>query len=484
MNGNASEEMLSSLSDLIAEKIGLRFPPERWQELEKKMNAVAREFGVADNAALTRQLISSSLTQAQIEILASHLTVGETYFFRETQLFEILERHVLPELIRTRQGSERRLRIWSAGCCSGEEPYSIAISLHKAIPNIKEWDVTLLATDINPQFLRKAAEGVYGEWSFRGVPTWIKERYFRPTKDGRFEISSSIKERVTFSYLNLVEDAYPSLLNNTNGMDVIFCRNVLMYFSQPHVKKVARNFRRALVEGGWLIVSPTESMQILSSPFAAVNFPDATLYRKESHAARSEKRPDVFYPPPQTVTPPPEPIPSLPASPPPARNEPPPNPYLEAQVLYERGLYIEVVEKLVGQKSVEAFTLMARAFANQGKLAEAKTWCDKAIAAKKLDAGLHYLLATILLEQNQPDAASASLKRSLYLEPKFALAHFALGHLALRQGKNKEASKHLHNALAVLNAHSLEDMLPHSEGITAGRLAEVIRSTLQQGETP
>ena len=176
-------------------------------------------------------LSSEPPSRNQIEILASYLTIGETYFFREKQTFEILEERILADLIKTRRQNERRLRIWSAGCCTGEEPYSIAMLLSKMLPDLKDWNISILATDINPRFLHKASEGVYSKWSFRDCPQGVKERYFRKAKEDRLEILPDIKKMVTFSYLNLVEDSYPSLSNCTNAMDVIFCRNVLMYFA-------------------------------------------------------------------------------------------------------------------------------------------------------------------------------------------------------------------------------------------------------------
>ncbi len=206
-------------------------------------------------------------TRSQIEILASHLTVGETYFFRDKRLFKTLEESILSELIQLRRNSGRYLRIWSAGCSSGEEPYSIAILLSKMIPDIGDWGITILATDINTRFLQKAADGVYGNWSFRDIEPGIKEGFFNQKEDGRFEVLSRIREMVTFSYLNLVEDAYPSLVNNTNALDIIFCRNVLMYFVPELAGKVVRNLHRSLVDGGFLIVSPTESSIPIFSQF-------------------------------------------------------------------------------------------------------------------------------------------------------------------------------------------------------------------------
>ena len=276
-----SENLLFHLSEFVAAQIVLHFPRERWHDLERGIRSAAPELGFKDVESCIRWLISSPLTRNQIEILASHLTVGETYFFRDKRSFEILEEHILPELIRSRRGTEQRLRIWSAGSATGEEPYSIAILLNKIIPDLKDWNVTILATDINPHFLQRASEGTYSEWSFRDTPRWLKERYFKKTEASRFEIRTPVKQMVTFSYLNLAEDTYPSFLNNTNAMDIIFCRNVLMYLAPERARRVIRNLYRSLVDGGWLIVSPSETSHVLFSQFVTVNFPSVILYKKD-----------------------------------------------------------------------------------------------------------------------------------------------------------------------------------------------------------
>ncbi|MHB0970456.1 MAG: CheR family methyltransferase [Thermoanaerobaculia bacterium] len=269
----------------MAASLGLHFPEERWADLERGVVSAAHELGHPDAETCARWLLSTTLTRSHTEVLASHLTIGETYFFREKETLEVFEQQIVPELLRSRHDGERRLRIWSAGCCTGEEPYSIAMLLDGLIPDASAWNVTILATDINPQFLRKAAGGVYGEWSFRGTPAWMRERYFKQRKDGRFELDAKIRSRVRFFHLNLAGDVYPSLLNNTNAMDVIFCRNVLMYFTAERAKEVSGNLYRSLVEGGWLAVSPTETSNILFSSFSAVQFPGVVLYRKIAGAA-------------------------------------------------------------------------------------------------------------------------------------------------------------------------------------------------------
>ena len=280
MTTTISDILLARLSDFVATTMGLHFPKERWRDLERGILNAARDFHFNDPEQCVQWLFSSAITKHQIEILASHLTVGETFFFREQKSFEALEKHILPAFINARRETDKRLRIWSAGCCTGEEPYSIAISLAKLIRDLTEWNITILATDINPHFLKKATNAEYKEWSFRSTPPKVKDSYFI-CKDRHYTILPHLKKLVTFSYLNLAEDVYPSLVNSTNGMDIIFCRNVLMYFDPEQSVKVIKNLYHSLVDGGCLLTSPSEASSALYSQFVTINFPGVTIYKKE-----------------------------------------------------------------------------------------------------------------------------------------------------------------------------------------------------------
>lgn len=465
-----SDSLIVRLSDVLAQQIGLHFPKERWGELKRKIAAATPALGMPDAETCAERLLSAPLTRSQIEILASHLTVGETYFLREKKSFELLEERIFPELIRAGAGADRRLRVWSAGCCTGEEPYSLAILLDRLIPGFRDWNIAILATDINPEFLRKAADGVYGEWSFRDTPSWFRERYFKKRKSERFEIDPHIRKRVTFSYLNLAEDVYPSLFSNTNAMDVILCRNVLMYFTAARARKVVDNLYQCLVDGGWLIVSPPETSNLLFSRFGAVEFPGAVFYRKN---AAAKPRPAAGYPAP-IFAPPPEALPPFEPTPPPM------SPGWDAAEPVSPKAVRQEAETAPPPDSEEnerdSLCRLARTYANQGKLTEAAEWCEKAIAADKLDPAAHYLLAVVEQERGQNAAAVRALMRALYLDPDFALAHFALGNLRLSQGRQREAERHFETASALLKAHPREEPLPESEGLTAGRLGEIIAS--------
>jgi chemotaxis protein methyltransferase CheR len=479
-----SEVLLERFSKFVAERIGLHFPRERWPDLERGIHSAAKELGFQETESFLQHVLSLPLPRNQLEILASNLTIGETYFYRENKAFAALEEHILPELLRSSRGKARRLRIWSAGCCTGEEPYSLAILLSKVIADLKDRNITILATDINPRFLKKASRATYNEWSFRDAPSWLRERYLTRVKDGHYEIVSHIKKMVTFSHLNLAEDVYPSLLNNTNAMDIIFCRNVLMYFTPEQTKKVIQNLYNSLVDGGWLIVSSIETSPVLYSQFTTVSFHGLTVYRKNlslqpeyatpDFGIRLDLKLDTLGSKLNTAEPEPvftsHPEPPLPLE---AEERKPavvrPTPYEEALVLYGEGLYAEVAERLLGLLSQngadsKAASLLTRAYANQGKLVEALEWCGKAVSDDKLNPGLYYLQATILEEQGNGEAAGASLKRALYLDQDFVLVHLALGNLFLRQKKPRQADKHFENALSLLKTYPKEQSYRNQKG--------------------
>ncbi|HXG57445.1 MAG TPA: CheR family methyltransferase [Thermoanaerobaculia bacterium] len=456
---------MPGLRQFVAASLGLSFPEERSRDLERGVRGAASELGFRDPASFAQWLLANEPERRHLETLASHLTIGETYFFRESASLDCFQRRIIPDLLASREAGERHLRIWTAGCCTGEEPYTIAMILDRLVP-ADEWTVTLLATDINPRFLRKAAGGIYGEWSFRATPPPLRDRYFRRRSDGRYELDPRIRGMVTFSYLNLAEDVFPSLMNNTNAMDVIFCRNVLMYFTPERAREVARKFHASLVEGGWLIVSPVETSSDLFSAYSVVHAEGAVVYRKERTSLSAGEAPA----PPQAEIERPRFRASAPSKRPSPRRPEPPAVREESPAPMSGG---------------HAFAAESRRCANEGKLAEAAGWCEKAIAADKMNPLFHYLLSAIRLEQGEIEAATRSLTRSLYLDPDFVLAHFGLANIELGHGSRAGAERHLRNTLAALRRHADDELLPEADGLSAGRLGEIARSllsALQPGE--
>jgi len=453
------ETLLAEVSELVAQRLGLHFPARQRRDIERALTNAARESGCTDAHDCARSLLRDPANQTRVDLLASHLTVGETYFFRERKSFDVLAEHVLPELLRVRRASGRQLRIWSAGCCTGEEPYSIAMLLDRLWPDPGACPISILATDINSHFLARAAAGVYGEWSFRSTPRWARERYFKLRPGGRFELDPRIRRRVTFARLNLAEDVYPSPLNHTDEMDVILCRNVLMYFTAQQARRAAEKFHRALAGDGWLLVGPAETSTTSFAPLSAVHFPGAVLYRN-AQAAPPEQAGSELPAPWLTRMDPPA---TAPAEPP-------------------RDTAAMQAAPASGHAPVEKAHFeparAARRCAGEGRLGEAIRCCGQAIAADRLNPALYYLLATVEQEQGRSDAAARSLARALYLDADFALAHFTLANLRLAQGRRPAAEQHFANALRALGACAPDAIVPESDGLTAARLTAIIESVL------
>ncbi len=507
MNPTLPDDLLSRFSGWVAEQMGLHFGPERRSDLQLGLEATGRELGLGDAGACLQRLLTGPIRKQQFDVLARHLTVGETYFFRDQCGLEILETEILPGLVQSRRRGERCLRLWSAGCATGEEAYSLAILLTRMLPDWSDWAITVLGTDINPQALHHAQQGVYGEWSFRSVPPWLKDRFFQPVTPGRYRLIPQIRRMVTFVPLNLVRDPYPSLLNNTNAMDVIVCRNVVMYFSPEQARRVLARLRLCLVEGGWLLGSPTEGSYLPESGLTAVSFPGATLYRRVAVTHVREQKPPAGDDLADAVRAWEECRSSHPkvpgdsgdlrsagwlgqetghrAAPPCAGPDPAVGVFERALEDHRQGRNAEAaaaLERLSTEspQRAEVFDLLTRVYADQGHLTTALTWSDRAITADKMNSQHHYLRATILQELGRGEQAAASLQRALYLDPDFVLAHFALGSLARRLGQEATARRHLANALDLLAACPPDSIVPASEGVTAGRLREIIAAMAAQ----
>lgn len=486
----APDALWARMSSFIADTMGLHFPRDRWGDLQRGIETAAREAGAGDVKRWMEALLVAPPDQAQLERLASHLTIGETYFFRDKPTFEMLAKHILPKLITARRSRERRLRLWSAACCTGEEAYSLAMLLHELLPDLTEWRVTILATDINPGFLRKAVAGIFGEWSFRAVPSWVQSRYCTQLSDGRHAVRPEVKRLVSFASLNLVDDMYPLLATDTNAMDVILCRNVLMYFAPAQIRKVVGRLHRTLVDDGWLVVSPSEASHTVFAQFATVNAPGVILYHKSS-PTETPALPDAV---PSLQTPwvalplaadeagnlaPMETVPDEPTA-------PAPSAYAISSQNYDEGRYVDAVEMLdaaVAGRRPESreFALLVRALGNQGRLDDALVWCERWIKAEKLDATARYLRAVVLFEKGATSEAHRSLQEALYLQPDFVLAHVTLGHTHLAMGQAASARQHFANALRLLTRCDQEKPVPESDGLTAGRLAETLSALLESG---
>lgn len=479
MNKSLNKSLLLKLEKFTEDRMGLQFSGSRLKDLEQGIHAVAKKLQFDDANTYGEWLVSTPLTQTHIEILASHLTIGETYFFRDKKYFQLLEKILLPQLITHTNAHTKRLRIWSAGCSTGEEPYSIAISVSKVLLTLEAWQVTLLATDINPLALAQLHRGVYRPWSFRDVASDIKQNYFLEREHEEYQIKPYLKNLVTPAFLNLALDAFPSVDNNTNAMDIIFCRNVLMYFTPTQAAKVTKKLIHCLAPGGYLIVSPCECGQAYFSELTPVNLEGMTIYQNVPRPAR------VIFQEPVKFVPAAAPIKAQIKANREESNFSQKN-YILAKNYYQTGAYKDVITALQTETakalpSLPALELLARSHANLGELELAMNVCKQAVALDKANINLLYLYGMILEELKLFDEALVIFKQILYLDHNFVLAHFNLGYILLYFGRSQEANKYFANARQLASHYAPDFLIPESEGMTASRLLELI--DLQKNKT-
>lgn len=250
------DPQLWELKAWIIQRTGLSYYSERDADL---VQALERVFASADGklesaSALLKRLQSNV---RDLDALVEQLTIGETFFFRHLEMFHALRDHLFPDVLR-RRATSRTLRIWSAGCSIGAEPYSISILLRDLLGSqFRDWSIHILGTDINRKFLRMAEEGAYEPWTLRGMPPHVLARSF--IKEGRkWRISDRCREGVVFRSHNLASDPLPDPLHDLVNFDLVICRNVMIYFDQPAIQRLAQQFYDTLRPGGWLAVGHAE----------------------------------------------------------------------------------------------------------------------------------------------------------------------------------------------------------------------------------
>jgi len=268
------EEVFRLMRDLIRDYCGIYFDDGSRYILEKRLSRRVHKLHLSSFRDYFRHLIYNRNREEELTSIIDILTVNETYFFREKNQLKTFTEEVLPELQETNKDT-KRLRIWSAGCSTGEEPYTLAmLILEKG--SFYGWTIEILGSDINQRVLQVARRGIYRKNSFRTTEEYFINRYF-VEEDGFFRISDNVKKQVNFNLLNLL-DPYKVKLVGT--MDVIFCRNVLIYFDLLSRKKVVDVFSERLAEGGYLLLGHAESLINISTAFKLKHFQYDMLYQK------------------------------------------------------------------------------------------------------------------------------------------------------------------------------------------------------------
>src|SRR3989304_2613910 len=223
----------------------------------------------------------------EIRELLDLITIGETYFFRNKAQFDVLMRFVLPEIIQRKVDSrDRCIRVWSAGCSGGDETYSIAMAMMEVVPSYQEWRISILGTDINRNGLACAKEAIYGEKHIAHLPKEYLGKYFK-AGGSTYRLHAKVQELTQFEYHNLAKD--PFIQERMRDIDILFCRNVIIYFDGQTTQRVIENFHNCLAQDGYLFLGHSETLWQITDKFERVEFPQTFIYRKRSSPAQEER---------------------------------------------------------------------------------------------------------------------------------------------------------------------------------------------------
>lgn len=414
------QALLKRTRDTIASRIGLLVREQDDALLRKLVAGRVRALNLSGAEEYCQFLGSDADIGSEREELAILLTTGETYFFRDSGQHALLQKSIFPELLERRK-IERTLRIWCAACSSGEEAYSLAILLDELVTDQSQWNIFILGTDINRNAIEKARQGVYTEWSFRGMSDERRHRYFRQQKNA-WVLDGAIRDRVTFRPYDLVAGEFPDYASDLYGMDLILCRNMFIYMAPPVVSRIAYKFTGTLAEGGILITGHGELYAHRLGKLRTRVFPESVVYQKS----------DALFCPPTAAL-----LPKHDTS-------PPGKPVATPSVIQKKHAAAtrqpqpaeDICKEIAGSEMHQVWQ-----YANQGQHDRAEKLCGEMIARNPLVAEPHYLLALLAQERGDFAEAKGLLKKVIYLDPSFIAAYLDLGDLYAREGDGIRAGK-------------------------------------------
>ncbi|MGD1804526.1 CheR family methyltransferase [Dapis sp. BLCC M126] len=516
MNPTLSQKFIQ----LIADYTGLHIREQDYDNLCNKIFLRIKLLKLSSPEQYYQLLESQDKTSKdEWEKFIILLTVTETYFFRDQGQLGLLKNVILPKIIKSKIASnEKKIKIWSAGCSTGEEAYSLAIMVQELIPDWQEWNILILGTDINEVVLAKAKEGVYSHWSFRLINKQIQNKYFYEFQ-GEWQLDEQVKEIVKFENINLVQDNFP------NYTDLILCRNVFIYFEAKHISLVMKKFYKSLKKGGYLITAHAELYGQAISQFQVKIFPESLVYQRSEDGEYENNLADSLPILAEKTIPIKK---SLKSSFTNSRYESKissdsgigndtkkqilfdlnrknnqnqkdeitreinqknsnlqlsqsENLLLEAAELFAAKAYTDAIKKAekflsLNPKNFRVYKLLAQLYANIGKYEPATFYCNQAIEINASSVEPYYLLVNIAEEQGDIEGAKIFLKRIIYLLPQEIPAYIELGSLYAAEKNIIRAKKMKNIALELLRKLPANYLIEYKGGIKVSQLIEYLEA--------
>ena len=468
----------------IEKWVGLQFYDDQGRaSLEATVHARMKERAVQtplEYYDVLRQDPRGGEFRALLELLVNN----ETSFFRNLAQFQAFQGEILPRLIESRQRTDRALRIWCAGCATGEEPYSVVMVLLEVLPFPDQWQLDVQATDISQRALWSAQRGVYSGRTFRSMPPEYRGKYITHRPDGTEEVAPEVRKRVQFRLANILDDPPPF----AKPCDIIFCRNVLIYFRPESIRKALTVFYGNLASDGYLFVGHSEHLTSYGDNFHPQQIGDTFVYvknrspsgRPTSAVPRDRKDGRASG----------APSPSSPGAPTGAERHGAGGALefgdstkaLEAaRQAFRREHFAEAEAHLspllADTTNTETHVLMACICASRNREKEALRHAQIALDANYLCAESHYVAALIHQGQNRMDEATLCLKRAIYSNNRFPLPHFQMARICQEQGDARQGLRYYQSTLKALE----EEPEQSWEDLYAGLSAELIRRACVSG---
>jgi chemotaxis protein methyltransferase CheR len=465
---------------LVNERTGIRIRDQDYGELARKIGLrMAALHLVNPDQYYQRLSMVGAAGATEWDALITLLTNIESYFFRDQGQFQLLEQVLLPRLM-VQKRPERRLRIWSAGCSTGEEPYSLAILVQQLLAHESGWQCEVIGTDINPTVLTRARQGYYPLWSLRSLAPAIQTRYFQPCGDG-FQLDPQIRQSVRFEAFNLAKPSTEQWC--PSDVDLIVCRNVFIYFSAPAIATALDSFRQALNPSGYLMTGHAELYGQQLQAFQSHLFPESVVYQRRDRPSPLPSKPHPTPLPMRSYpTPPPLPRPPVPS----VITAPPATPIPTVQdLLTEAEFFFQQKNYRLSRKKVDvilsrdpqsfaAYFLRAQLDANSGQYEAALQSCEKALELEPLSVSIYYLMAQIFEERGDTEKAKQLFKKIIYLEPTTILAYYELSQLYDQEGNSNRGQKMRQTALAFLQQLPPQSRVDERSDLTVADLIDRI----------
>lgn len=458
---------------------GINILAHQYDNVRLAIDKTCTQYSVLMSEELLNK-ISADVNCAERKYLIEKITIDESYFFRDELQISFLKNEFLPQLIADkRKLGDKQLRIWSAGCSTGQEIYSLAIILHQLLPDYEEWNLHLIGTDINHQSLHYAQQGEYNLWGIRAHQDFVEySGYFNKVAENKYALNDFIKRRVTFSYLNLAEGTFPSIMQGVCALDLILCRNVFIYFDPQTISATYKKFSESLNMHGVLMLAATDPIADYCQQLKVIHNHGIFYFKKtfefsldtavtDAQSSRSNISPSVLL---------------LSDTETDANN-------LEAlkrSIISEFSVAnwtnaLEKIEQalLTNQQEADLLQFKAKCLINLGRTSQAKVACEQSLLYNAIEPHSYLLYGLILLQLSLLDEAEKAFRQTIFLNASFMEAHYQLGQVMLSKGLKKEAMKSIRNAIGIAEKEQPNRAVHNVIALTYSSFSEAMKNELE-----